>query len=176
MKERLENAIKESLIDLIDQDGELFTLKINENDEKNGRKLHEVCINGRLSMHLFNCIRPLLGERNQDYFADIEFNRNGEREKSVIIDGEKQVVRPDIIIHNRKCGDEKSNFLIVECKKGGCSRKDYNDDVTKITGLMSSEEYEYEFGLMVLYNENATITANFFWHTEDGIGSKKLNS
>lgn len=174
MKEKLEDTILRSFKDLTEQDGELFSFNLNEEAEKNGRKLHEVCINQRLSIHLSNHIFPLLQERGQQYFADIEFNRNGEREKAVIIDNEKQVVRPDIIIHNRKEGQEKGNFLIVECKKDGCSRKDYDDDIVKIKGLMASEEYEYEYGLMVLYKETS-VDALLFWHTEDGIVSKPLN-
>jgi len=175
MKEKLENAILKSIKDLTDQDGELFGFKINEKAEKNGRKLHEVCINQRLSIHLSNHIFPLLQERKQSYFADIEFNRNGEREKAVIIDHEMQIVRPDIIIHNRQAGIEKSNFLVVECKKYGYSKKDYDDDLAKIIGLMTSEDYEYEYGLMVLYKEAASVDAQFFWHSEAGIDSKTLN-
>lgn len=174
MKEKLEDAISKSLKDLIEQDGELFGFKINDKAEENGRKLHEVCINQRLSIHLSNHILPLLQERKQPYFADIEFNRNGEREKAVIINHEKQVVRPDIIIHNRKEGHEKSNFLIVECKKDGWSKKDYGDDLVKIRGLMTSADYEYEYGLMVLYKK-ASVDAQVFWHNEAGIASKTLN-
>jgi hypothetical protein len=175
MKEKLEAAILSSLKDLIKDDGELFGFKINEKAEKNGRKLHEVCINQRLSIHLSNHIFLFLQERKQPYFADIEFNRNGEREKAVIIDNKNQIVRPDIIIHNRKEGYEKSNFLIVECKKDGCSTKDYDDDLVKIRGLMTSKDYEYEYGLMVLYKEAATVDAQFFWHNEAEIASKTLN-
>ena len=174
MEKKLDAAIIESFKDLIEQDGELFGFKVNEESEKNGRKLHEVCINHKLSIHLSNHIFPLLHERGQQYFADIEFNRNGEREKAVIIDRSKQVVRPDIIIHNRKDKDEKSNFLVVEGKKIGCSKKDYNDDVTKITGLMASEDYQYEYGLMVLYKEKS-IEAQFFWRKDGKIVSKTLN-
>ncbi len=175
MKEKLEDAILNSLKDLIKHDGELFGFKINEKAEENGRKLHEVCINHILSIHLSNHIIPLLQERKQPYFTDIEFNRNGEKEKAVIIDGEDQVVRPDIIIHNRKEGHEKSNFLIVECKKDGCSKKDYNYDCVRIRSLMKSKDYEYEYGLMVLYKEAASVDAKFFWHNQAGIASKTLN-
>lgn len=175
MKEKLEGAILKSLKDLIEKDGELFGFKINETAEKNGRKLHEVCINHSLSIHLSNHIIPLLLGRKQPYFTDIEFNRNGEKEKAVIIDGEKQVVRPDIIIHNRKERHEKSNFLIVECKKDGCSKKDYKDDCVKIRSLMISKAYDYEYGLMVLYKEAASIGAEYFWHNQTGIASKTLN-
>jgi hypothetical protein len=175
MEDMLAAAIIRSFKDLIEQDGELFGFKVNTEFERNGRKLHEVCINHKLSIHLSNHIFPLLKERNQQYFTDIEFNRNGERQKAVVIDNSKQVVRPDIIIHNRKDRDEKSNFLVVECKKRGCSEKDIEDDVIKIMGLMKSEDYEYEYGLMVLYGENA-IEAQFFWHTDQGIASKALSS
>lgn len=174
MKNKLCEAIVLSFTDLIDNDGELFGFQITEESEKNGRKLHEVCINHKLSIYLSNHIFPLLQERGLQYFADIEFNRNGEREKSVIIDHSKQVVRPDIIIHNRKDGDEKSNFLIVECKKHGCSPEKYNDDVTKIRGLMLSKDYQYEYGLMVIYNEDA-VESQFFWHKDNDIVSKTLN-
>ena len=174
MKNKLCEAIVLSFNDLIDKDGELFGFKINEESEKNGRKLHEVCINHKLAIYLSNHTFPLLQERGLQYFADIEFNRNGEKEKAVIIDHSKQVVRPDIIIHNRKDGDEKSNFLIVECKKHGCSQKEYDDDVTKIRGLMLSEDYQYEYGLMVIYKEDA-IEAQFFWHKDNDIASKTLN-
>lgn len=174
MKEKLEDRILKSLKDLIEQDGELFDFKINEKAEKNGRKLHEICINHILSIHLSNHIIPLLQKRKQPYFTDIEFNRNGEKEKTVIIDGENQVVRPDIIIHNRKERNEKSNFLIVECKKDGCSKKDYDDDCVKIRSLMKSKDYEYEYGLMVLYKEAASVDAKFFWHDQAKIGSKTI--
>jgi len=175
MKNKLVDAILNSLKDLIVNDGDLFGFKINEKAEKNGRKLHEVCINHRLSTHLSNHIIPILQERKQRYFTDIEFNRNGKKEKAVIIDGEDQVVRPDIIIHNRKERHEKSNFLIVECKKYGCSKKDYKNDCVKIRSLMNSKDYEYEYGLMVLYKEAASVDAEFFWHNQAGIDSKTLN-
>jgi hypothetical protein len=135
MEKKLDAAIVESFKDLMALHGELFDFKVNEESENNGRNLHELCINYKLSIYLSNHVLPLLYERGQQYFADIEFNRNGEREKAVIIDGALQVVRPDIIIHNRRDGGEKSNFLVVECKKNGRSRKDYADDATKITGL-----------------------------------------
>lgn len=175
MENMLFTSIIQSFKDLIEQDGELFGFKVNAESEKNGRKLHEVCINHKFSIHLSNHIFPLLQGRDQKYFTDIEFNRNGVREKAVFIDNSPQVVRPDIIIHNRKDGDEKSNFLVVECKKRGCSQKEYDNDVTKIQGLMTSEDYKYEYGLMVLYDENS-IEAQFFWHTEEGIASKALSS
>ena len=173
MKEELKLAIKRSFIDLIKQDGELFGCQIDEKAEKNGRKLHEVCINNKLSIYLSNHIFPLLQEREQQYFADIEFNRNGKREKALLLDGSSQVVRPDIIIHNRKDGTEKGNFLIVECKKVGCSKKDYVDDILKIKGLMESKDYEYEYGLMVVYNKTF-VEAQFFWHTEVGIFNERF--
>ena len=174
MKNSLTEAIIVSFKDLIEQDGELFGFQINEGAEENARKLHEVCVNHQLSIHLSNHIFPLLRDRGQPYFADIEFNRNGEREKAVVINGQKQVVRPDIIIHNRKEGVKKSNFLIVECKKDGCSGKDIDDDKIKIKGLMESENYQYEYGLMVLYKEQS-IEAEFFYHKGGKIVTEPLS-
>lgn len=174
MKNNLTEAITASFKDLIEQDGELFGFQINEAKEENARKLHEVCINHKLSIYLSNHIFPLLRERGQTYFADIEFNRNGITEKAVVINKQEQVVRPDIIIHNRKHGVEKSNFLIVECKKDGCREKDIGDDITKIKGLMISQDYQYEYGLMVLYKKQS-IEAEFFYDKDGEIVSESLS-
>lgn len=80
-------------------------------------------------------------------------------------------MRPNIIIHNRKDGQEISNFLIVECKKFGCSKINYNNDIKRIIELMKSE-----YGLMVLYKVAASMDAKFFWHHDNETASKKLNS
>jgi hypothetical protein len=76
------------------------------------------CVNHRLANHLEKEIIPVLGT-NEAIFVDIEFNREGMDFKNTKIHGEDKRVRPDMIVHNRKTGPEKINFLVVECKKQG---------------------------------------------------------
>jgi hypothetical protein len=174
MKEMLEKKITESLKDLIEHDGELFSYAIDDDGKETGRKLHEVCINHQFSIHLANHIVPLLNERNIKYYTDIEFNRNKDKQKAITVEHKKENPRPDIIIHNRKAGAAKSNFLVVECKKEGCSEKALEHDTERIIQLMSINEYAYEFGLKVLYKGNSSIAAEFFWHEDNGITSKNV--
>ena len=91
-----------------------------------------------------------------------------------MIDGAEQIIRPEIIIHNRKSGEDKSNFLVAECKKNGCSKKDTDNAIIKILGVMRSEDYEYEYGLFVKYLEKS-ITAKFFYKEEGGINHHEIN-
>lgn len=174
MRDQLVTAIERAFDVLIENDGELFGCKINEKEEKNARKLHEICINSKLANYLLVEICPLLKDRKQEYFSDIEFNRNGEAEKAVMIDGVEQIIRPDIIIHNRKSGEAKSNFLVSECKKNGCGPKDIEDAIIKILGVMNSEDYKYEYGLFVKYLQKS-IKAIFYYKEEDEIKQHEIN-
>ena len=96
-------------------------------------------------------------------FADIEFNREGVNFKALPIDGdERKIVRPDVIIHNRKTGPEKRNFLVVECKKQGASLYDIEYDREKIRAFMEDQKYEYSFGLQVVYGPYGVKGTLFF--------------
>ena len=174
MRDQLIAAIERAFGVLIENDGELFGCRINEKEEINARKLHEVCINSKLANYLFSEIYPLLKDRKEKYFSDIEFNRNGKAEKVVIIEGVEQIIRPDIIIHNRKSGEDKSNFLVAECKKNGCGEKDINNAITKILGVMTSEDYEYEYGLFVKYLEKS-IRGRFFYKEQGDVKHHDIN-
>jgi len=106
-------------------------------------------------------------------FVDIEFNREGLNYKEVRLDGEDRKVRPDIIIHNRRSGAEKTNFLIVECKKKGSSEEEIKEDQRKICALMQDERYQYSFGLQVVYGKER-IEGVLFFRGEAGIDSEKI--
>ncbi|HYV04677.1 MAG TPA: hypothetical protein VFB82_08835 [Blastocatellia bacterium] len=108
-------------------------------------------------------------------FADIEFNREGVNYKAVTSDGEERIVRPDIIIHNRRSGGEKMNFLVVECKKASQSKEALEDDGKKILALMQDGRYEYSFGLQVVYGKNSVQGTLFFKKGAD-IESEDLSS
>lgn len=130
------------------------------------RKLHEVCINHKLAEHLAENIRRLV-ENPQTIFVDIEFNREGLNYKLAPIDGQVKEVRPDIVVHNRKWGEDAFNLLIVECKKDGASAEAKQKDVTKIQALMEDAHYKYHFGLQVIYGI-PFVTGTLFYKNRDG--------
>lgn len=133
-----------------------------------------MCINHQLANHLADELIPLVGN-DRKMFADIEFNREGVNYKAVTSDGEERIVRPDIIIHNRRSGGEKMNFLVVECKKASQSKEALEDDGKKILALMQDGRYEYSFGLQVVYGKNSVQGTLFFKKGAD-IESEDLSS
>ncbi len=167
MKGHIREAIRRSLRQLREEDGCLFACPIEEDFGYDARKLHEVCINHRFANHLEKEILPLLREGGR-MFVDIEFNREGVSYKGIAIDGEEQRVRPDIIIHNRKTGEAKVNFLVVECKKAGSRREAIDSDSKKIRALMTDGKYDYSFGLQVVYGTRS-VRATLFAKDSEGI-------
>ena len=164
-KDELKGKIAEAFNILLERDGELFKCNIHGNghNEEPGyaRKLHEVCINHKLANYLEEIIVPSINGDNR-YFVDIEFNKEGKNDKLIVLKGETVTARPDIIIHNRKSGEEKDNFLIVECKKHGASDSKIEKDVEKIIEFIGRSAYQYKFGLQVIYNKNE-ITGTLFY-------------
>jgi hypothetical protein len=159
-------AIQNSFSKLKEEDGSLFECPIEIEALYDSRKLHEVCINHRLANHLEDSILPLLLRNGEKYFVDIEFNREGINYKDTQIEGKKKRVRPDIIIHNRKSGDRKNNFLVVECKKNDAEDHEKECDTEKIKALLADEKYSYKFGLQVIYSKTEIRGTLFF--TDNG--------
>lgn len=176
MKNELKNAVRRAFDRLLHEDGTLFDCPIEEDSPYGDpRKLHEVCVNHRLANHLQDEVLPLLNKLYEEkMFVDIEFNRDGGSYKRAEIDGKEKTVRPDIIIHNRKSGTEKKNFLVVECKKKGASRAEINNDKQKILALMQQEKYEYLFGLQVIYGRKG-VQGFFFFKDEATIRWEEIN-
>jgi len=173
MKDQVRDAVRRSFAQLLREDGYLFDCPIEEGSLYDARKLHEVCINHRLANHLEDEVLPILSSKKK-MFVDIEFNREGVNYKKSQINGEEKRVRPDIIIHNRRTGKEKTNFLVVECKKKGTSQKDIDIDRSRICALMDDEKYEYSFGLQVIYGKDR-IKGVLFFKGDTGIESEKLD-
>jgi len=176
MKHQIEQAVLRAFSTLKRDDGPLFDCEIEEEFGYDSRKLHKVCINHRLAIYLENEILPIISRDGQRYFVDIEFNREGINKKKIIVcNGEELVVRPDIIIHNRKSGEQKKNFLIVECKKNGALPAEIDDDRKKIRAFMENNKYKYSFGLQVVYEKNM-IKGTFFYKNGQDIGEKIISS
>ncbi len=173
MRQDVRDAIERALRSLLQDDGYLYDCPIEEGFEYDARKLHEVCINHRLASHLERELLPVLSDHGTMY-VDIEFNREGLNYKAITMDGEEQRVRPDIIIHNRRSGEEKLNFLVVECKKVGSPGGAIARDREKIEALMMDEKYTYQFGLQVVYGATPA-TATFFVKGDASIETETIN-
>jgi len=159
------NAVLKSLAELVHRDNHLFGAQANEDDLENPefpaiktrRKLHEVSINHRLALYLEKNILPLIRNsgRQDPVFVDIEFNRKGCGLKGWVKNGKFIEVRPDIIIHDRKDAKEKFNFLVVECKKSPASKLKLKRDLNKIRDFIQDKNYDYQFGLQVVYGSGS---------------------
>jgi len=174
MKDKLIEDIKKAFDKLRSTDGCLFKCPIEENYNHNARKLHEICINHKLANYLEEFVCPLLQRKSKKFFVDIEFNREGKRKKR---NDNYKLVRPDIIIHNRKSDCDKYNVLVVECKKHDRNTKNSieNEDVEKIKAFMTEKKYGYEFGLYVEYGDKE-IRGLLFYHGKNGnIESEQIN-
>jgi len=165
MKEQITQAIRAALSDLREKDGHLFNCPIEDLDDYDARKLHEVCINHQLSNHLEFHLLGLF-EDGESLFFDIEFNREGGDHKTIYLNNSEAVVRPDIIFHNRKSGDDKRNILIVECKKEGSSHGDISNDKDKIEAFIQNDKYSYEFGLQVIYGARPAMAHLFSYENK----------
>ena len=172
-KDQLRHAVQKSFTRLLEKDAYLFECQREEELTYDERKLHEVCVNHRLANHLEAIVIPILTNEER-MFVDMEFNREGVKYKEVQINGRDQRVRPDIIIHNRKTGDQKRNFLVVECKKRGGSQEDIDDDFGRLRALMEDGRYEYSFGLHVIYGKDG-IQAVLFLKSDGGIQRESVD-
>ena len=173
VKEQVRDSVLRSFRRLMEEDGDLFDCPIEEHSPNDARKLHEVCVNHRLANHLEKEIIQVL-RFEETIFVDIEFNREGVDFKKVRIKGEDKIVRPDIILHNRKKGTEKLNFLVVECKKQGAPREEIEKDSQKIRALMEDNRYKYLFGLQVVYGRDG-MRGTFFFKNGSRIMSEAVD-
>jgi hypothetical protein len=161
MKDLVHARVLDAFRQLVKEDGDLFECPIEEHTSYDARKLHEVCVNHRLANHLEAAILPVL-RINERLFVDIEFNREGVDFKNIKINGKDQTVRPDIIIHNRRTGSQKLNFLVVEYKKQSAPAIEIENDQKKISAFMEDKRYEYAFGLQVIYGSDGVCGELFF--------------
>jgi hypothetical protein len=170
MKQQLIELIRKAFTELKSKEGYLFNCSIEENVGYDARKLHEVCLNHKLANYLEKFILPILQNGKEEFFVDIEFNREGLNKKEL-----NKIVRPDIIIHNRKSGDEKYNFLVVECKKHDSSKDKIQKDGEKLIAFITNKKYEYQYGLQVIY-EPDNIKGTIYYSNGNGIIREAINN
>ena len=106
------------------------------------RKVKEECINHRLACYL----ERFLSEYRSEYSVDLEYNKNYNDPKKIIIDENKNIkaIRPDIIIHERETN--ANNLIVFEIKKNYTDRH----DLKKIKGLLRNP-YKYKYGCLISY-------------------------
>ena len=167
------NAIQSAFSLLKQNDGLLFQCPQEIAADYDQRKLHEVCINHKLAIYLEKFLFPEFNPALHPLFTDIEFNREGINFKELEYDGQEKRVRPDIIIHNRKTGEDKKNILIVECKKDTANPVDFKTDTLKIEAFLVDPKYSYDFGLQVLYSKHG-VTGTFYFKENGGITSVSI--
>jgi len=92
----------------------------------------------------------------QDWHVDCEYNRYGFKPKTTRLrnkneDLEDSPVYPDIIVHRR--GEPKNHrhpphCLVVEARKGGCSKAKIHRDGEKVLSYLSAP-LRYRYGMLI---------------------------
>lgn len=101
----------------------------------------EESINHKLAQYLEAVLKKknLLGRCS----VDIEYNKYREGEKK---GSNGHYIRPDIISHKRRSGNE-DNLMVIEAKKN----YDDRDDRKKVRDLVDSQDYRYSVGAVISY-------------------------
>jgi hypothetical protein len=79
------------------------------------------------------------------YDVDCEYNRIESKVKRVLVDNEKRIVKPDILVHERL---RPENCLAVEAK--ATSNPDSECEPVKLIGLLNDADFHYKLGLFVI--------------------------
>ena len=131
--------------------------------------ISERCLCGAL-MHELN--KQLEKNGCNNYYADVEFNRNKKRIKQLHNDdGFVSNILPDIIVHSR--GKETpDNLLVLEMKKSCVNQQDKENDrnrlkkMTKQNCNESHHSYEYLLGIYYEINFDKKTILVEFYHDE----------
>lgn len=132
-KDDVKKLIERSLRELAEKDAGLIH-----------RKVKEECINHRLACYLEQFLNE---ESSIPYNVDLEYDKNYNDPKKIIIDENKNLkaIRPDIIIHIRETNH--SNLIAFEIKKGYTNQH----DLKKIKGGLLKRPYNYKYGCLISY-------------------------
>ena len=117
--------------------------------------ISERCLCGAL-MHELN--KQVEKNDCNNYYADVEFNRNKKRIKQLHNDdGFVSNILPDIIVHSR--GKEiPDNLLVLEMKKSCANQQDKENDRNRLKKMTkqncNGNSYSYEYRLGIYYEIN----------------------
>ena len=126
------------------------------------RELSERCLCGAL---MYELNKQLEKNGCNNYYADIEFNRNKKRIQQLPNDdGFINNILPDIIVHSR--GKETpDNLLVLEMKKSSARREAKERDKNRLSLLTSSYPYKYKLGVYYEINHNESQVVVEFYQT-----------
>lgn len=137
--------------------------------------ISERCFCGAL-MHELN--KQLEKNDCNNYYADVEFNRNKKRINQLHNDdGFVSNILPDIIVHIR--GKEiPDNLLVLEMKKSSADHQDKENDRNRLRKMTkqnyNGNSYSYEYRLGIYYEinfEKKQILVEFY---QDGENVEKI--
>ncbi len=156
---------------LVLNDKEIFSTDLKQEpivsniEQDLNRKLHEITINHRLAYYIENIIKEIA--ELKEYNVDIEYNRFYNGRKELNIGAQVIIARPDIIIHSRtNQAIHPQHYLVIEAKKAAITQ----DDIDKIKGFISDNNYNYLFGLTISYNgTEKTIICTLYYFNRNGI-------
>jgi len=133
----LQQSIIQALKMLIKEDSDLIDTQPKEES-----------INHKLAQYL----EVVLKGKNllDNCCVDIEYNKYKEGEKK---SSNGRYIRPDIISHKRRSGNE-DNLIVIEAKK----MYDTKDDREKVIDLVDSQNYQYSVGAVISYFPKKNIS------------------
>lgn len=103
--------------------------------------IHERTLSSRLAMYL--------QEYFSDYKVDCEYNRHINDVKRI----GKDIIYPDIIIHNRK--SDANNLIWIEVKKSTSKDAEKKLDRGKLKkATLVNGEYKYRYGVFIIFDKN----------------------
>lgn len=129
----LQGCVNQAIKMLIKFDGELIKTQPKEE-----------CINHKLAQRLEEILKKNRIIRTES--VDIEYDKYKKDEKK---NSQGKKIRPDIIVHQRRSGNE-NNLIVIEAKKNYPSKHDRD----KVEDLMESQNYQYFLGVLISYQPN----------------------
>lgn len=104
---------------------------------------HEQALVFRIGQRLINWVE----RADSTVRVDVEYNRHGDKRKTLGIDGAERDRRPDLIVHIR--GRNGANLLVVEAKRG---RTNIENDREKLRKFQK-EPYMYTNAVLLLLGD-----------------------
>ncbi|WP_419878659.1 hypothetical protein [Brevibacillus centrosporus] len=120
--EKLLQLFRKSNAEFLKRDSELIASGVSER-----------CLCGALMLFLHNTIQK---SPFKDYYADVEYNRNDKRIKTIIDDQEYIIpITCDLIVHSRGSIFNQDNLIAIEMKKSSASFREKLKDKIRLKAL-----------------------------------------
>lgn len=109
----------------------------------------QLLISDASELSISSTLKLFLQPQLADWSVDAEYNRvgAGQDPKRVLIEGEKKLRRPDIIIHHRTL---KENLLAMEIKKTS-NVEPTSKDLATLKGFKGDPDYRYQYAYFIRF-------------------------